>query len=99
MKGRDREKESKDAAVLDHIRDARNYNPDAMVVSAHRVCTCTWILTERKVSNKECMPFTGDDSFCLVFARIGRRLNSSRCLAVESSGRFFDSRRFSSRFL
>jgi hypothetical protein len=54
--------------------------------------SCT-VLTERKVSNKECMPFTGDDSFGGFTSR-GRRLNSSSavgddgCFAIDSGGRF-----------
>ncbi len=54
--------------------------------------SCT-ILTERKVSNKESMPFTRDDSFRAFIAIRGRRLNSSStvvyygCLAIDSGGR------------
>jgi hypothetical protein len=54
------------------------------------------ISVERKVSDKECMPFTGDDSLGALGGSIGRRLNSSRgvgdgCFAIEGNGRCFSS--------
>jgi hypothetical protein len=70
--------------MLDHV--GFNQISSAVLIQVQQildVCVqCGTALTERKVSNKERMPFTGHDSLRAFVSSRGRRLSSS---SIDSS--------------